>query len=290
LKIRQVYFNIISIKSVRFSFQIEDRVKNKEQFYLETFLNPIRKCKTYRPKFGQGNKGLLLNEFKSLYSSDSFYSWIGIDTDLMYAAHRAAGGMTSIYRQIGMGCERLFRAVLVDTTGYTDPEFARWSYTAKTQSGQSKTFSLDGRLKLSEIKNKTVLSNVKNWIKDYCADLDEVTEPTNGIVFEVRQGYKSKDSKRQNADIDNAIVAWANDYLPVFAIFSSQIDSDIVLRYRNNRCGILIGTTNSDASASLYAFCEQVLGYDLADFFERQTTTIKKEIHDVLETLLSAES
>jgi hypothetical protein len=240
-------------------------------------LNPIRKCKTYRPKFGQGNKGLSLNG-------------IGIDTDLMYAAHRAAGGMTSIYRQIGIGCERLFRAVLVDTTGYTAPEFATGSYTVKTRTGKSKTLSLDGRLELSEIKNKTVLSNVKNWIKDYCADSDEVTEPANGIVFEVRQGYKSKDSKRQNADIDNAIVAWANDYLPVFAIFSSQIDSDIVLRYRNNRCGILIGTTNNDASASRYAFCEQVLGYALADFFERQSTAIKKEIHEILETLLSVES
>jgi len=267
-------------------------VKNKEHLYIETFLNPIRKSKNYRPKFGQGNreKGLSLNEFKTLYSSDPFYSWIGIDTDLMYAAHRAAGGMTSVYRQIGIGCERLFRAVRVDTTGYTAPEFATWSYTAKTRSGKSKTLSLDGRLALSEIKNKTVLSNVNNWIKDYCADLDEVAEPANGIVFEVRQGYKSKDSKRQNADIDNATVAWANDYLPVFAIFSSQIDSDIVLRYRNNRCGILIGTTNSNSQASLYAFCEQVLGYDLAYFFECQSTAIKKEIHDVLETLLSAES
>ena len=105
----------------------------------------------------------------------------------------------------------------------------------------------------------------------------------------MRQGYKSKDSKRQNADIDNATVAWANDYLPVFAIFSSQIDSDIVLRYRNNRCGILIGTTNHNNKASLYAFCRDILGYDLADFFKRQSKVIKKEIHDVLETLLSAE-
>ena len=126
-------------------------------------------------------------------------------------------------------------------------------------------------------------------IKDYCEDLGEVAEPSNGIVFEVRQGYKSKDSKRQNADIDNATVAWANDYLPVFAIFSSQIDSDIVLRYRNNRCGILIGATNDNNQTSLYAFCEQILGYDLADFFKRQSTMIKKEIHAILEMLLSAE-
>ncbi len=119
--------------------------------------------------------------------------------------------------------------------------------------------------------------------------MDEVTYPHNGIVFEVRQGYKSKDSKRQNADIDSTTVAWANDYLPVFAIFSSQIDPDIVLRYKNNRCGILMGTINGNNQTSLYAFCEEILGYDLADFFKRQSTVIKNEIHDVLETLLSAE-
>ncbi len=260
-----------------------------EKLYLKTFLAPIKKCKTYRPKFGQGKSGLSLTDFKNLYSSDPFYAWLGLDTDLMYAAHRAAGGMTSVYRQIGIGCERLFRAVLVDTTGYNDPVYATWSYTTKTRSGKEKRLSLDGRLELGEIRNQTVLNNVNQWIKDYCSDLGEVAEPTNGIVFEVRQGYKSKDSKRQNADIDNATVAWANDYLPVFAIFSSQIDSDIILRYRNNRCGILIGTINGNDKSSLYAFCNHVLGYDLANFFKNNTEEIKNEIHDVLETLLSAE-
>lgn len=270
--------------------RIKENMKNKEKQYLEIFLTPVRGCKTYRPKFGQGNRkeGVSLNEFKSIYSSDPFYSWVGLDSDLLYAAHRAAGGMTSVYRQLGIGCERLFRAVLVNATGYADPEFATWSYTAKTQSGKVKKLSLDGRLELSKIMNQTVLTNVQEWIKDYCADLGEVAEPSNGIVFEVRQGYKSKDSKRQNADIDNATVAWANGYLPVFAIFSSQIDSDLVLRYRNNRCGILVGAMNGDNQASLYAFCEQVLTYDLADFFKRKSSSIKKEIHEILETLLSA--
>ncbi len=264
-------------------------MKTNEKQYLETFLKPVRKCKDYRPKFGHGTKynGFSLAEFRTLYAADPFYAWIGLDTDLMYAAHRAAGGMTSIYRQVGIGCERLFRKVIVDTTGYTDAAFATWSYTTKTQSGKVKKLSLDGRLELSEIKNQSVSNNVNHWINEYCAGLGEVTKPSNGIVFEVRQGYKSKDSKRQNADIDNATVAWANNYLPVFAIFSSQIDADIVLRYRNNRCGVLIGTTNSSNQISLYAFCEQILGYSLSDFFKRQSVNIKKEIHDILDTLLS---
>ncbi len=88
-------------------------MKLNENQYLETFLAPVRQSKSYRPKFGHKNKnqGFSLSEFKTLYGSDPFYSWVGFDTDLMDAAHRAAGGMTSVYRQIGIGCERLFRTL-----------------------------------------------------------------------------------------------------------------------------------------------------------------------------------
>ncbi|MEB3881994.1 hypothetical protein [Lyngbya sp. CCY1209] len=257
--------------------------------YLSLFLEPLKRCKNYRPKFGnsQTSKGYLLDEFTALYGSDPFYSWIGLDNELMYAAHRAAGGMTSIYRQIGIGCERLFREIIIDTTGYTNRDFAEWSYTAKTQSGKTKKLSLDARLELSKINNNAILENIDRWFDGYCCDLIDVQKPSRGIVFEVRQGYKSKDSKRQNADIDNATVAWASSYLPVFAIFSAQIDADLILRYKNNRCGILIGVDNDDPLISIYAFTRQILNYDLADFFRRNTDAIKNEVRIVLETLLS---
>lgn len=261
-------------------------LKMDEQ-YLKIFLDPIRESKSYKPKFGQGGNGLLIRDFKALYGSDPFYKWLGLDTNIMYTAHRVAGGMTSVYRQIGIGCERLFRAILMDTTGYEDASYATWSYTTKTRSGKDKKLSLDGRLELEKIENIQVAENVRVWIEEYCSNLGDVKVPQKGIVFEVRQGYKSKDSKRQNADIDNATVAWANDYLPVFAIFSSQIDTDIILRYRNNRCGVLTGIADDDTQISLYAFFNQVLNYDLANFFDRNSEIIKLEIQDILETLLS---
>ena len=264
-------------------------VDSKEEHYLGIFLGPISKSKDYRPKFGHSGKkqGYTFDEFARLYGADPFYSWIGLDTELMYTAHRAAGGMTSVYRQIGIGCERLFRQIVIDTTGYADHRYAAWSYTAKTKAGREKVLSLDARLELAQIRNPQVAANVERWIRAYCEGLGDVQVPPKGAVFEVRQGYKSKDSKRQNADIDNAAVAWASGYLPVFAVFSSQIDADIVLRYRNSKCGVIVGDRTDDPTTSLYAFTAQVLGYDLAGFFERNSLTIKKQVHEVLAVLLS---
>jgi len=260
----------------------------KTSKYIDIFLTPIQKCKAYQPKFGTRRGGVSVEDFLALYGADPFYSAIGLDNELMYAAHKAAGGMTSIYRQIGVGCEHLFRQILIDTAQYTDEKFADWSYTTKTSGGKEKVLSLDGRLELSEINNPKLSKQLTVWISDYCSEIGATQTPQKGVVFEVRQGYKSKDSKRQNADIDNATVAWASGYLPVFAIFSSQIDEDIVLRYRNSRCGVLVGADSKDPKVSLFAFSREVLGFDLAEFFTANSATFKKEIHAVLKTLLYA--
>lgn len=259
-----------------------------DSLYLQLFLEPVIRSKTYRPRFGVGSKeeGVSRDEFLSLYGADPFYAWIGLNSDLMYAAHRAAGGMTSLYRQIGIGCEMLFRQIICDQTEYSDPTFASWSYTTTASTGKPKTLQLDARLEIDQINNAPVANNVQQWINKVCHLLDANT-PTNGAVFEVRQGYKSKDSKRQNADIDNTAVAWSKGYLPIFAIFSAQIDTDIVLRYRNNRSGILIGHMADDPTISLYAFMKDVLGYDLAAFFMRNSPTIRSQVQDVVQTLLS---
>ena len=52
----------------------------------------------------------------------------------------------------------------------------------------------------------------------------KVFQSLTGTTFEVRQGYKSKDSKRQNADIANAAAAYTKGYFPCAVILSGQID------------------------------------------------------------------
>jgi hypothetical protein len=195
--------------------------------------------------------------------------------------------MTSVYRQIGKGCENLFREIIIDSTKYANRTSAAWSYVTKTSAGKDKTLSLDGRLEFDDICDPAVKVRVMNWVTEYCRVI-KATVPARGVVFEVRQGYKSKDSKRQNGDIDNVAVAWAQGYMPVFAIFSAQIDGDLVLRYRNHRAGILVGRTDGASNESLFVFCQEVLGFDLAGFFTRNSPAIKLEMHATLEALLNA--
>jgi hypothetical protein len=269
------------------------KTEDRDSKYLDIVLNPIRVCASYKPKLGQGGKdGWALADFQRIYRSDPFYSWFGLDNPMMYAAHKAAGGMTSIYRQIGIGSEALFRQVLQDELGL-DVEQAKWSYSVTGANKKKRRLSLDGRIPLENIADAAKRERVHEWIREACTDLEvdeAIAQTLKGVVFEVRQGYKSKDSKRQNADIANAATAYTRAYLPCALIMSNQIDSDIRIRYRMEKWVILTGTIVSDSALiSTYAFLKDVVGYDLAAFFQRNAESLKTEVAKVLEALLRAE-
>jgi len=267
---------------------------NNDSRYLETILTPIRVCAKYRPKLGQGTgSGYSLEAFQAHYQADPFYNWFGLDNPLMYAAHKAAGGMTSIYRQIGIGCEKIFRLVLQDALHLSD-ESVRWSYEVTGANNKKRMLHLDGRVSLEDVANSEVRTRFKEWMKATAHGIgvaDNVFLSLTGTVFEVRQGYKSKDSKRQNADIANAATAYIKGYLPCAIILSGQIDSDILARYRAEKWSVLTGLAGiNDPTRSTYDFMRDVIGYDLAAFFERHSETLRKEIDKVLQALLTPDS
>ena len=265
-----------------------------DEEYLQIVLDAIRVCTHYKPKFGQGAKGggLTLAQFQNLYRGDMFYNWFGLDSPMMYTAHKAAGGMTSVYRQIGIGCERLFRRVLRDALDLSEADVA-WSYKVPSPSGKMRTLYLDGRVPLEKIGNKGTRDRFSEWMKNSAKMLDidqRVFESLTGTIFEIRQGYKSKDSKRQNADIANAAVAYTKGYFPCAMILSKQIDGDVLARYRAGKWSVLTGVTGSENPLeSTYGFMRDVISYDLAEFFERNSSTLRKEIESILSTLLLAE-
>ena len=262
--------------------------------YLDIILSSIRVCATYKPKFGQGRrKGLTFQEFQGLYQDDLFYSWFGLDNPMMYAAHKVAGGITSVYRQIGIGCEKLFRQLLQDNLGLSDEE-AKWSYETTTLDGKTRKLSLDGRVPLEGITNSAAKVRFLDWMKqsaDVVGVEPRVFNSLTGTVFEIRQGYKSKDSKRQNADIANASAAYIKSYLPCVAVFSNQIDDDILRRYRAEKWAVITGIAGrNNPLISTYDFMRDIIGYDLAGFFGRNAETLRTEIDKTLRVLLEPNS
>lgn len=262
----------------------------RESEYLGIFVDCVRSCAEYRPKFGQGRTAsLTLAEFRDLYRADPFYTWLGLDDPKLYTAHRSAGGMTSIYRQIGIACERVFREILQDALGLSAEEVV-WSYETPLSDGGRRRLSLDGRVALDEVHEEPSRDRLRAWIRQAADSVDvdaSIVGSLKGAVFEVRQGYKSKDSKRQQADLANAVAAYTSGYLPCLLVLSQQIDRDVLLRYRAARWVVLTGEFRSgDPLTSTYEFMARIVGYDLGGFFARHADTLRSEVGNVLTTLL----
>ncbi len=256
--------------------------------YREVFLTPVRVCANYRPAFGTAKNAeeISLPKFQQLFAADPLYAWLGLDSPLMYAAHKAAGGMTSIYRQIGIGCERLVRAVIRDTLLLSEAEVA-WGYDSIRTDGKSQRLVLDARIDTNHLSDAEASARVTEWLASASVKINQHRD-VSGAVFEVRQGYKSADSKRQNADLRFGLASYDAGYLPVIMVISTQVSQGVIARYRQNKLMVLTGTMDNNPTTSTYAFFDQVVGYSLANFFERNSVTIKSEVEAILQSLLTA--
>jgi hypothetical protein len=254
--------------------------------YFEIIARHLRVCMDYKPKFGtSGSEGLTKQQFETRYGEDPFYRWVGINSPLMYAAHKAAGGITSIYRQLGKGGERLFQRVLQDELSLS-VEQSSWTYEAPGPNGKTRTLELDGRIDLAHLlpSRRAV---VEAWLDEAASKLRleaDYRAVTKGAVFEVRQGYKSADSKRQNADVANASSAYAHHYVPSLALLSTQINESVAARYSAANWLLLTGAESGSSTESVWAFMREVVGYDLAAFFQRTSN----DFHDLIERIATA--
>jgi hypothetical protein len=257
--------------------------------YFEILAQALRVSENYKPKFGTSSKaGLTEAEFERRYAEDPFYRWVGMTSPLLYAAHKAAGGITSIYRQLGKGSERLFQRVLQDELCLSVEE-SQWHYEIPSARDKLRSLELDARIDLSHIKNAAKKTAVENWLDEVAADLNleaDYREAMKGAVFEVRQGYKSADAKRQNADVANAGSAYSHHYVPSLVLFSTQINETVAARYENSQWLLLSGTESGSATESTWTFLREVVGYDLAAFFQRNADEFCNLFERVAKSLL----
>ena len=110
-----------------------------------------------------------------------------------------------------------------------------------------------------------------------------------GVVFEVRQGYKSKDSKRQNADIANAANAYANGYIPCLMVSLRKLMMILLQDTVRQKWLLLQGYINASPYTSTYDFYKNVIGFDLAKFMSDNQEHFQAEIHRILDQLMRAE-
>ena len=260
--------------------------------YVGLLLKPLEECKKYKPVFGKidaDEEEVTIDAFRSIYGADPLYHWVGLDEDLMYAAHKAAGGMTSIYRQLGIGCERLVRAIIADEFDL-DTEQLAWSYKYETDRGKVATHTLDARVDVNHIRSKGGKKRVSDWLQKMGKTrglTNERMAALHGVVLEVRQGYMSADSKRQQADLRFGVRSYNENYLPMIMIMSMQVSEMVCARYRSNQVAVLTGTPSNDEMISSLAFVNNVIGYDITGFFTRNTKMLRAEFGGVLRAILT---
>ncbi len=261
-----------------------------ERRYLNLLLAPLDKCADYKPKFGSDrSRSVSLDAFKRLYGGDPFYHWVGLDSELMYAAHKAAGGMTSIYRQLGSGCEQLFRAVIRDSLALT-PEQVEWTYEIEKKDRTRGILTLDARIDIEHVQDAGKKAKILEWLQrsgQFLELSDKRIGQLRGAVFEARQGYKSADAKRSNADLGFGMNAASENYVPVLAVISTQASGAVLRRYRNSKMLVMTGLLSDDDTTSTFAFFKNVVGYELDKFFERNTSAMRERCNRVLQALLS---
>lgn len=74
-------------------------------------------------------------------------------------------------------------------------------------------------------------------------------------------------------------------------ILSGQIDNDVLFRYRAEKWSIVTGIVGAENPLiSTYDFMKDVIGYDLAAFFERNSSTLQGELDVILKALLAPEA
>jgi hypothetical protein len=169
-------------------------------------------------------------------------------------------------------------------------EQTAWGYRYDKGDGTLATHTLDLHVRASDISDQIRSGIFLNWVRAAAESIGVPPDKARllgGAAFEIRQGYKSADSKRQNADLRFGLRAYADaSLLPVIAIVSTQASDAVCRRYSDARLLVLRGTLDGDNST--FAFFRDIVGYDLADFFRRNAETIRSEFGKIVSQLLSA--
>lgn len=238
-------------------FPFEDETPSET--YLDIFTGPLKVARSY--------------EKQEMPQADPFMDWLGLNLPILIEVRERAGRQTSISRQVGLGCERLLLRLIQDKFG-VPAESCGWSQVVE---GQRRT--LDACIRFTFVSERQI--ELAAWVREACLLLNIPLAQT-GVVFEVRQGHKSGDSKRQLGDKKNAARAREEGFLPVMLVFSTQLPAATHRRYQKDGWLVLTGRLGGGPLRSTYAFFHEVLGFDMAGFLEDHQEEFKSIVQSIM--------
>ena len=93
--------------------------------------------------------------------------------------------MTSIYRQIGIGGQNLFRQIVKDELKLTDDQ-TKWSYKVPSSNNRMRRLELDARIDINDIADSKKQLRLRSWLLSVSRSLgvDEgIADDLRGVVF-----------------------------------------------------------------------------------------------------------
>ena len=254
---------------------------------MEELIRPILNSKTL-PKFGT-NQGVSKEDFLKIRGSDPLYSVVGLDTAELYAAHAGGSVLTSAYRQLGIGLERALRLIAEKGCDFidvpdNDTNNIKWSF----QSATGATRELDLLISVDMINQESKKKRLYEIARLMKPKFKIQESDFKGIVFEIRQGYQSADSKRVKGDLEIVEKAEDEGLLAVVLIGSNSYNHSVISTYKNGGLPILVPSSgdNGKVENCPYCFFEDFMDYDLRSAMLRIAPKAKAKVTEHVRTRL----
>ncbi len=224
-------------------------------------LKKILEFKPYEKFDGVSNA----EEFKLLIRRDPAFEPFSLHQDKYVVARIGGNLITSIHRKIGDLYEDVILELLTRKYGFSK-EYLKFSLDIVVD-GVKQERTTDGRLILSDIKDKKLKENVKSLM----------VGKYSGLAMEVRSCYQIGDSKRIQADEHMAKALKAIDIEPKLVIFCNTSLISPIRRLSHH------WTVYEGEKA--FAYIHKLTSFDLYKFLMDNDTTIKPIMDKVFDTL-----
>lgn len=218
-------------------------------------------------------------EVEKEIKSDALYGLLFRDISEFYVQSVLGGRITtSLHRNFGDIVEMSVREIFKSAFDLDD-QLAQSSFTLKSIEKRS-TRTTDVTLPYTALEEKTV-GRLRAFHEQLCKrhrrDVEGLHATCKGVGYEVRQCYKSNDSKRRTADIDMSHLLANKGLAPVMLIFCSSSSASIIQDYnRLSKWLILEGT-------AAFEYVNDVTGFNYRAYLDSKIEKLAPQLRSLFQ-------